>query len=60
MTGLPAERIVPVIQRDWVHLIRNQGLLDSPNYLREKQKPVVALWGVFVCFRVNVLELTCR
>ncbi|KAF4584608.1 hypothetical protein EYR40_004606 [Pleurotus pulmonarius] len=45
VTGLPAERIVPVIQRDWVHLIRNQGLLDSPNYLREKRKPVVALWG---------------
>lgn len=26
-------------------LVRKQGVLDSPNYLREKGRPVIALWG---------------
>ncbi|KAG6817286.1 hypothetical protein H0H87_010628 [Tephrocybe sp. NHM501043] len=45
VSGVPADRIQKILERDWVHLIRNQGILDSPNYLREKGKPVVALWG---------------
>ncbi|KAG6901998.1 hypothetical protein C0995_005798 [Termitomyces sp. Mi166 len=45
VSGVPADRIQRVLERDWVHLIRNQGVLDSPNYLREKGKAVVALWG---------------
>ncbi|KAG6849764.1 hypothetical protein H0H93_005446 [Arthromyces matolae] len=43
--SVPADRLQRVIERDWVHLVRNQGVLDSPNYLREKGKAVVALWG---------------
>ncbi|KAK0475147.1 hypothetical protein IW261DRAFT_1495730 [Armillaria novae-zelandiae] len=31
--------------RDWTHLVREKGILDSPNYLHEKGKPVIALWG---------------
>ncbi|TFK38727.1 hypothetical protein BDQ12DRAFT_683236 [Crucibulum laeve] len=45
VSGVPADRIQRIIERDWMHLIRNKGILDSPNYLREKGKPVIALWG---------------
>jgi hypothetical protein len=45
VTGVPAERIQQVLQRDWIHLWRIKRILDSPAYLREKGKPVVALWG---------------
>ncbi|KAG1741796.1 uncharacterized protein EDB91DRAFT_1129404 [Suillus paluster] len=34
-----------VLEQDWMHLMRDQCILDSPNYLREKGKPVIALWG---------------
>ncbi len=42
---MPADRIQRILESDWIHLIRNQGVLDSPRYLREKGKAVVALWG---------------
>lgn len=45
VSGVPADRIQQILERDWVHLIRHKAVLDSPNYLREKGKPVVALWG---------------
>ncbi|KAH0590020.1 hypothetical protein H2248_000198 [Termitomyces sp. 'cryptogamus'] len=45
VSGVPDDCIQRVLERDWVHLIRNLGVLDSPNYLREKGKAVVALWG---------------
>ncbi|KAG6885506.1 hypothetical protein C0993_000756 [Termitomyces sp. T159_Od127] len=45
VSGVPADHIQRILECDWVHLIRNQGVLDSPNYLREKGKAVVALWG---------------
>ncbi|KAF9560284.1 hypothetical protein CPC08DRAFT_750561 [Agrocybe pediades] len=45
VSGVAADRIQRVLERDWVHLIRKKGILDSPNYLREKGKPVIALWG---------------
>lgn len=47
VTGVAPERIQKVLERDWIHLIRDKGILDSPNYLREKGKPVIALWGAF-------------
>lgn len=45
MSGVPADRIGRVLERDWVHLMHEKGVLDSPNYLKEKGKPVIALWG---------------
>ncbi|TFK47983.1 hypothetical protein OE88DRAFT_585782 [Heliocybe sulcata] len=45
VSGVPLDRIETVIKQDWIHLIREKGVLDSPNYLREKGKPVIALWG---------------
>ena len=45
VTGVPPERIEKVIQVDWAHLMNEKRVLDSPCYLREKGKPVIALWG---------------
>jgi len=45
VSGVPPDRIQKVLERDWVHLVRTLRVLDSPNYLREKGKPVIALWG---------------
>ncbi|TFK23712.1 hypothetical protein FA15DRAFT_620323 [Coprinopsis marcescibilis] len=45
VTGVPAERIQRVLEHDWLHLVQKKGVLNSPNYLKENGKPVVALWG---------------
>ncbi|KAG5644137.1 hypothetical protein DXG03_009084 [Asterophora parasitica] len=45
VAGASPERVQSILERDWVHLIREKGVLDSPNYLREKGKPVIGLWG---------------
>ncbi|KAG2024035.1 hypothetical protein CC2G_001632 [Coprinopsis cinerea AmutBmut pab1-1] len=45
VTGVPAERIQHILVQDWLHLIRQKRILDSPAYLKEKGRPVVALWG---------------
>ncbi|KAK0232671.1 hypothetical protein IW262DRAFT_14074 [Armillaria fumosa] len=45
VTGAPPDRIQRILERDWIHLVREKGILDSPNYLHEKGKPVIALWG---------------
>ena len=45
MTGVSNEDLQRVVQDDWVHLMRDKRVLDSPNYLKEKGRPVVALWG---------------
>lgn len=48
VSGVDPNRVRRVIERDWVHLIREKGVLDSPNYLKEKGKPVIALWGIYL------------
>ncbi|KAF8907673.1 hypothetical protein CPB84DRAFT_1822441 [Gymnopilus junonius] len=45
VSGVTPDRIQRILERDWTHLIRQKDVLDSPNYLREKGKAVVALWG---------------
>ncbi|KAH9994464.1 hypothetical protein BJV77DRAFT_994946 [Russula vinacea] len=45
VSGVPAERIQDIIEADWGHLLRRKRVLNSPNYLREDGKPVIALWG---------------
>jgi hypothetical protein len=45
VTGVPVDRIETVLQKDWMHLIYQQRILDSPNYLKEDGRPVIALWG---------------
>lgn len=45
MSGVPPEKIEGIIKYDWKHLVFDKRVFDSPSYLREKGKPVVALWG---------------
>lgn len=46
MSGVALDRVQTVLEQDWIHLLREERILDSPSYLREKGKPVVALWGM--------------
>ncbi|KAG0703458.1 hypothetical protein DFH29DRAFT_998455 [Suillus ampliporus] len=45
VSGVHLDKIQRVLEQDWTHLMRDKCILDSPNYLREKGKPVIALWG---------------
>ncbi|KIJ14829.1 hypothetical protein PAXINDRAFT_169514 [Paxillus involutus ATCC 200175] len=45
VSGVTPDRIQSILEKDWKHLVHDQRLLDSRNYLRENGKPVVALWG---------------
>ncbi|KIY43969.1 hypothetical protein FISHEDRAFT_22785, partial [Fistulina hepatica ATCC 64428] len=45
VSGVDPGRIQGVIERDWMYLIHQERILDSPCCLREQGKPVVALWG---------------
>lgn len=50
MSGVAPDRIQRVLEQDWIHLLRDKGVLNSPNYLKEKGKPVISLWGMhFLC-----------
>lgn len=44
-TGVAADQAQRVIEGDWIHLLRDKNVLDSPQYLCEKGKRVIALWG---------------
>jgi hypothetical protein len=46
LAGVGADRTQRIIESDWHHLVHDQRILDSPNYLRENGKPVVAVWGM--------------
>ena len=48
MSGVPPGKIEDIIKFDWKDLVFNKRIFDSPSYLREKGKPVVALWGTAV------------
>ncbi|KAG2147498.1 hypothetical protein DEU56DRAFT_784290 [Suillus clintonianus] len=45
VSGVDPNKIQQVLEEDWTHLMRDKCILDSPNYLREKGSPVIALWG---------------
>ncbi|KAI0321461.1 hypothetical protein OF83DRAFT_1168415 [Amylostereum chailletii] len=45
LAGVAPERTQRIIERDWLHLIHDKHILDSPNYLCENGKPVIAIWG---------------
>jgi ferric iron reductase protein FhuF len=50
VSGVAPDKIQRVLEQDWIHLIRDKRVLDSPNYLKEKGKPVVSLWGKLYLF----------
>ncbi|THH17145.1 hypothetical protein EW146_g3615 [Bondarzewia mesenterica] len=45
VAGVQSDRVQKIIEEDWRHLLYHKGILDSPNYLREGGKPVIAIWG---------------
>lgn len=47
VTGVDPSRVADVIERDWIHLLHEKNVIDSPSYLRESGKVVIALWGMF-------------
>lgn len=66
VSGVPGNRIEKVIKVDWAHLIHDKSILDSPNYLRQNGRPVIALWGSSFCFFPKTMlpelhqSLTCH
>ena len=44
MSGVAPDRVQHVLGQDWTHIIRRK-VLDSPVYLREQSRPVVAVRG---------------
>jgi hypothetical protein len=45
VSGANPKTVVNDIREDWKHIVSTLQLTDSPNYLRDKGKPVVQLWG---------------
>lgn len=48
MSGGKPESFVQDVINDWKHLVDDLKILESPNYLHHKGKPVLSLWGVNV------------
>lgn len=47
VSGVDPNQVQQILKQDWLHLIRDKRVLDSPNYLKERGRPVVCLWGEF-------------
>jgi hypothetical protein len=46
VTGHPPAVLVRDVQRDWMHLVDDLRVTDSPRYLRHQGLPLVAIWGL--------------
>ena len=46
ITGHPGETVVDAVKRDWVHLVDDLRITDSPRYLRHRGRPLLAVWGL--------------
>ncbi|KIK57177.1 hypothetical protein GYMLUDRAFT_247141 [Collybiopsis luxurians FD-317 M1] len=46
VTGVDPSRVKQILEQDWIHLMRDKCILDSPNYLKERGRPVVCLSGL--------------
>ncbi|KAG8865215.1 hypothetical protein FRB96_000105 [Tulasnella sp. 330] len=46
ISGVAPRRLGHVLRVDWAHMILHKRILDSPNYLRENGRPVIAMRGV--------------
>ncbi|KAF7292859.1 hypothetical protein MIND_01184900 [Mycena indigotica] len=45
VSGVPADKIQRILMQDFTHLLHDQRILDSPSYLHERGRPVLAIWG---------------
>ena len=46
ISGMHGEAALQAIQQDWPHLTGDLHLTDSPAYIFDRGKPVVAVWGL--------------
>jgi hypothetical protein len=46
IAGLPADKIVDVLTREWKKLV-HEGITQDPRYLHEGGLPVVEIWGFY-------------
>jgi hypothetical protein len=57
LSGMPDGSIVQTVKDDWIRLGRTVKVTESPNYMRHRNKPIVALWGVgFTHVKLTALE----
>ncbi len=47
VTSMPAERLVPTLQRDGTRLVDRWQLAKAPSYLYHDNRPVLLVWGFF-------------
>lgn len=47
MSGVPPERALAVMQKDWKFLVDEMKITDDPRYLKQNGKPVIAIFGFF-------------
>lgn len=45
ISGHPRDSLVDAIKRDWLHIVDDLHLTDSPRYLRHHGRPLLAIWG---------------
>ncbi|MEX0988367.1 MAG: T9SS type A sorting domain-containing protein [Bacteroidales bacterium] len=45
LSGGNTETLVEWIKNDWMHLVDDLKILESPNYLHHNGKPVLSIWG---------------
>ncbi|KAJ7058684.1 hypothetical protein C8F01DRAFT_1059402, partial [Mycena amicta] len=45
VSGVSADKIHRIITQDFTHLLHDERIFDSPAYLHERGRPVVAVWG---------------
>jgi hypothetical protein len=45
ISGNARETVVGTVKRDWVRIVDELRLIDSPRYLRHNGRPVLAIWG---------------
>jgi hypothetical protein len=45
ISGHSRETVVDAVKRDWIYLVDTLRITDSPRYLRDHGRPVLAVWG---------------
>ncbi|KAJ4485269.1 hypothetical protein J3R30DRAFT_3696603 [Lentinula aciculospora] len=57
VSGVEPDQVMRIFTKDWIHLVREKRILESPNYLRERGMPVIGLWGFGFDKRKDTPEL---
>jgi hypothetical protein len=45
ISGANADTVEADVRSDWRHVVNNLGITQSPNYLHDRGKPMLQLWG---------------